>query len=265
MSIDKDFMPFFKLQMAYGSNFADAVADSTHFILNEAAVEAMAIKNPIGKTFKLWQTMGTIIGVVKDFHFASFRDKIQPAVFYHTPGNSFQLYVRTTGKDAPKAIAAAEAEWKQYNPGFPFNYVFLDETFNNLYSSDQRTGTLFNAFAAIAIFISCLGLLGLAAYTAQVRTREIGVRKVLGASVSEIIRLLATDFVKLVLVAIVIATPVAWYAMNKWLEGFAYKINISWAVFLLSGTIAIFIAFITISFQSVRAALANPVQSLRTE
>ena len=203
--------------------------------------------------------------MVKDFHFASLREKIEPAVFYHNPNNNYQLYIRTTGKDAPNAVAASEASWKQYNPGFPFNYVFLDETFNSLYNSEQRTGTLFNAFAAIAIFISCLGLLGLAAYTAQVRTREIGVRKVLGASVSEIILLLATDFVKLVLVAIVIATPVAWYAMNKWLEGFAYKINIGWVVFLLSGTIAVLIAFITISFQSIKAALANPVRSLRTE
>jgi len=265
MSIDKDFIPFFKLQMVQGSNFTDAVADSTHFILNEAAVQAAAIKDPIGKRFKLWGTQGTIIGVAKDFHFASLRQKIEPVVFYHNPGNDYQLYIRTTGKDAPKAVAAAEAAWKQYNPGFPFNYVFLDDTFNSLYSSEQRTGTLFNAFAAIAIFISCLGLLGLAAYTAQVRTREIGVRKVLGASVSEIIRLLATDFVKLVLVAIVIATPVAWFAMNKWLEGFAYKINIGWAVFLLSGVIAVLIAFITISFQSVKAALSNPVKSLRTE
>ena len=265
MSIDKDFVPFFKLQMVEGSNFTDAVSDSTHYILNEAAIKETGIKNPIGKPFSLWGHKGQIIGVAKDFHYQSLRQKIEPFVFYHTPGNNFQLYVRTTGKDASKAIAATEAVWKQYNAGFPFTYTFLDDTFNQLYSSEERTGTLFNTFAAIAIFISCLGLLGLAAYTAQVRTREIGVRKVLGASVSEIIRLLATDFVKLVLVAIVIATPVAWYAMNKWLEGFAYKTTISWAVFLLSGVIAVFIAFATISFQSIKAALANPVKSLRTE
>ncbi len=265
MSIDKDFMGFFKLQLREGNNFTGAVADSAHFILNETAVRETGIKDPIGKPFKLWNTQGTIIGVVKDFHFASMKEKIAPAIFYYSPHEQYQLSVKTTGKDAPKAIAAVEAQWKKYNAGFPFSYAFLDDTFNRLYSSEERTGTLFNVFAAIAIFISCLGLLGLAAYTAQVRTREIGVRKVLGASVSGIIKLLATDFVKLVIIAIVIATPIAWYAMNKWLEGFAYKINMSWMVFLVSGVIAMLIAFATISFQSIKAALANPVKSLRTE
>jgi len=265
MSIDKDFIPFFKMQLVQGNNFSDAAADSTHFILNETAIRETGIQNPIGKTFKLWDTKGTISGVVKDFHFASMKEKIAPAIFYYNPHNDYQLFIKTTGKDAPRAIAAAEAQWKQYNAGFPFSYTFLDETFDRLYRSEEQTGTLFNAFAAIAIFISCLGLFGLAAYTAQVRTREIGVRKVLGASVTSVIQLLAADFVKLVLIAIVIATPVAWYAMDKWLEGFAYKTNISWVVFVIAGLIAIGIAFATISFQSIKAALANPVKSLRTE
>jgi len=203
--------------------------------------------------------------VVKDFHYASMRQKIEPAVFYYKPVNYGQLYIKTTGEDAPKAIAAMEKEWKKYNAGFPFTYAFLDESFNNLYKAEERTGMLYNIFAAIAIFISCLGLLGLAAYTAQVRTREIGVRKVLGASVAGIIGLLAKDFLKLVFIAIAIATPLAWYAMNNWLQDFAYKIAIGWQIFLLSGCIAILIAVITISFQSIKASLANPVHSLRTE
>lgn len=265
MSIDKDFMNFFKLQMVAGSPFTGAVADSSHFIINETAAREIGFKDPIGKSFRLWQNHGTIIGVVKDFHFASLKEKIAPAIFYYAPDNDYEIFVKTTGKDAPKAISAVEAQWKRYNAGFPFSYTFLDDTFNKLYESETRTGTLFNVFAAIAIFISCLGLLGLAAYTAQVRTREIGVRKVLGASVSGIVQLLATDFVKLVLIAIVIATPVAWYAMTKWLEGFAYKTGIGWGVPVLAGLIAIFIAFATISFQSIKAALANPVKSLRTE
>jgi putative ABC transport system permease protein len=265
MSIDKDFMPFFKMQLVQGKNFTGTVADSAHFILNEAAIRETGIKDPIGKAFKLWDTRGTIIGVAKDFHFASMREKIAPAIFYYNPHNDYQLFIKTTGNDAPKAIAAAEAQWKQYNAGFPFSYTFLDDTFNRLYSGEQRTGTLFNVFAAIAIFISCLGLLGLAAYTAQVRTREIGVRKVLGATITGIVQLLAADFVTLVLIAIVIATPVAWYAMHNWLQGFAYKINLGWMVFVTSGLIAIAIAFATISFQSIKAALANPVKSLRTE
>jgi putative ABC transport system permease protein len=203
--------------------------------------------------------------VVKDFHFASMRELIKPSIFYYQPVSHGKIYLKTTAPDAQKAIATAEQQWKKYNAEFPFSYSFLDEAFNNLYKSEQRTGLLFHIFAAIAIFISCLGLLGLAAYTAQIRTREIGVRKVLGASVSGIIRLLAADFIRLVFIAIIIAVPVAWYVMNKWLQDFAYKINIGWAVFVLAGVIAILIALFTISFQSVKAAVANPVKSLRTE
>jgi putative ABC transport system permease protein len=265
IGIDKDFISFFKMKMQQGNAFTGSVADSTHFILNETAAKAMRMKNPVGKKFKLWKTEGTIIGIVKDFHFASMRQKIDPAIFYYNPNEYWRLYIKTTGKDAQKAIAALETEWKKYNPEFPFTYAFLDETFNNLYKSEQKTGTLFNVFAGIAIFISCLGLLGLAAYTAQMRTREIGVRKVLGASVIGIIRLLAVDFIRLVIIAIVIAAPVAWYVMNKWLEDFAYKINIGWAVFFIAGFIAIVIAMLTISFQSIKAAISNPVKSLRTE
>ena len=175
------------------------------------------------------------------------------------------IYIKTTGRDAPEAIKAAEAQFKQYNGEYPFSYHFLDDLFNNLYKGEQTEGKLFNYFAAIAIFISCLGLLGLAAYTAQVRTREIGVRKVLGASVSRIVGLLAQDFVKLVFIAIVIATPLAWFAMHKWLEAYAYRISIGWWVFAVAGAIAAVIAFVTISFQSIKAARANPVKSLRAE
>jgi len=265
MAIEKDFIDFFKMQLKEGSGFEGTITDSTHFILNETAVRAARMKDPIGKKFRMQKTEGTIIGVVKDFHFASMRQKIEPAVFYYNPGSYGQIYVRTTGKDAPKAIAALEKEWKIYNPGFPFTYSFLDDTFNKLYTAEERTGLLYNIFSAIAVFISCLGLLGLAAFTAQVRTREIGVRKVLGASTTGIIRLLAGDFIRLVLFSILIATPVSWYLMNKWLQEFAYKISIGWTVFLFSGLMAIVIALITVSFQSVKAAIANPAKSLRTE
>jgi len=265
MAIDKDFISFFKMQMKEGAVFTGSVNDSTHFILNETAVKAARIENPIGKKFKLQETEGTIIGVVKDFHFASMRQKIEPAIFYYRPQRYYKLYVKTTGEEAPKAIAALEKQWKKYNAGFPFTYAFLDDAYNNLYKSEQRTEMLFNIFAAIAIFISCLGLLGLAAYTAQVRTREIGVRKVLGAGVPGIIKLLAIDFIKLVFIAIFIAVPIAWYAMDKWLQDFAYKINIGWTVFMIAGFLALLIAILTISFQSIKAAIANPIKSLRTE
>ena len=265
MAVDKDFIPFFKFKMIAGSAFTGTVSDSAHFILNEAAVKEIGMKNPVGKRFKMDDVNGTIIGIVKDFHFASMKEKIGPTVFTYVPKYLFNIYVKTTGRDAPKAIKAAEAQFKQYNSEYPFNYRFLDDIFNNLYKGEQTEGELFNYFAAIAIFISCLGLLGLAAYTAQVRTREIGVRKVLGASVSRIVSLLAQDFVKLVFIAIVIATPLAWFAMYKWLQAYAYRITLGWWVFVLAGLIAVVIAFITISFQSVKAAIANPVKSLRAE
>ncbi|MES2063900.1 MAG: ABC transporter permease [Bacteroidota bacterium] len=265
LAIDKDFISAFKMQMVQGAGFTGAVADSAHFILNETAVKQAGIKNPIGKRFKMWNTNGTIIGVVKDFHYASMKEKIAPSVFYYFPNNLSTIYIKTTGRDAQKTIRAAGLQFKQYNGEYPFSYYFLDDVFNNLYKGEQQQGVLFNYFAGIAIFISCLGLLGLAAYTAQVRTREIGIRKVLGSSISEIIGLLATDFIKLVLIAILIASPVAWYMMNNWLQGFAYKIGISWTVFVSAGIIAMLIAFITISFQAIKAALANPVKSLRSE
>ena len=265
MNVDKDFISFFKMQLLEGSGFTGNISDSMHFILNEAAVKAARLKDPVGKKFRLSKTEGTIVGVVKDFHFSSMRQKIRPAIFYCQSKNYGQIYVKTTGKNIPAVISAAETQWKKYNPGFPFEYNFLDDRFKSLYESEQRTGLLFNIFSGIAIFISCLGLLGLAAYTAQVRTREIGVRKVLGASVASVLRLLAFDFMKLVVMAIIVATPASWYFMNKWLQDFAYKINIGWFVFVLAGLLAIAVALLTISFQSIKAALANPVRSLRTE
>ena len=265
LNIDKDFIPFFKLQLVAGNNFTGAVNDSAHFILNETAVRQAGIKNPIGKSFKLWETNGTIIGVVKDFHFESMKQKIEPAIFYYYPSKSSTLYVKTTGKDLDNAIAAARKVWNEYNGGNPFSYSFLDENFENLYRSEQRAGILVSIFAVIAIFISCLGLLGLAAYTAQVRTREIGVRKVLGSSVGGIIRLMASDFIRLVLIGMILATPVSWYLMKGWLNDFAYRMDLSWTIFLIAGIAALIIALFTISFQSIKAALANPVKSLRTE
>lgn len=265
MAIDKDMISFFKIKLMAGANFTGAVNDSAHFILNEAAVKEAGFKDPIGKRFRFHKTEGTIIGVVKDFHYTSMKEKIAPALFYYNPGDMSKMYVRTNGEDAQKAIAAVQAQFKQYNGEYPFGYAFLDETFDSLYRTEQREGTLFNYFSSIAILISCLGLLGLTAYTVQVRTREIGVRKVLGASLGSIVGLLANDFIKLVFIAIIIASPVAWYFMNNWLQGFAYKTAIGWQVFLYAGIGCIFIAFVTISFQSVKAALANPVKSLRSE
>lgn len=264
MGIDQDFIKFFKLKLDAGASFTGVKPDSAHFILNETAVNDAGIKNPIGKRFQLHNVNGTIVGVLKDFHFASLKQKIEPFIFYYRP-STWQLLVKTTGKDAPKALKTVENTWKRYNPNFPFTYTFLDQTFESLYKSDQRTGTLFNVFACIAIMISCLGLFGLATYTAQVKVKEIGIRKVLGASVANITAMLSRDFLALIILAIVIATPVAWYAMNKWLQDFVYRATIQWWIFALAGTAAVLIALFTISFQSIKAALANPVKSLRSE
>ena len=265
ISIDRDFMSFFDMQLVQGVGFTGTKADSVSYILNEEAVEQTGLKDPIGKRFKLWQTEGIIVGVVRNFHFQSLREKIRPAVFHSRPDNNWLVYVKTTGSDASKAVAAARKMYNQYEQSYPFDYAFLDESFDKMYRSEQRTGQLFLAFAAIAVFISCLGLFGLSAFTVEKRIKEIGIRKVLGASVAGITGLLAKDFMKLVGMAILIASPIAWYVMSNWLENFAYRIDIQWWVFALAAVAAIGVAFLTVGFQSLRAALANPVKSLRSE
>lgn len=263
-AIDKDLIPLLKMKIVEGSNFTGSNADSAHFILNETAVRQAGIKDPVGKSFTLWQNKGTIIGVVKDFNYASLKKAIEPSIFYYD-GACWGMYVKTTARDASKAVAGAAKTWRQYSSDFPFDYSFLDDDFNRMYKNDQRIGTLFNVFAIVAILISCLGLFGLATYTAHVKTKQIGIRKVLGASVTSIIGLLAREFILLVLVAFVIASPITWFGMNKWLQDFAYRISISWWMFLITGILAVMIALFTVGFQAIRAAIANPVKSLRTE
>jgi putative ABC transport system permease protein len=265
MSVERNFLEVMDLPLVAGSGFTGTPADSTNFILNETAIQQMGVKDPVGKRFTFHGMNGTIVGVVKDFHFKNLSEKIEPIILFHWPLWREKMYVRTTAGDAPKAIAAAEKIWNQYNPGYPFAYSFMDEEFNRMYQTDQTVGNLFNLFAAIAIVISCLGLFGLAAFTAEQRTKEIGIRKVLGASVNNIVLLLSAAFVRLVLLAFIIATPIAWYAMRQWLENFAYSIDISPWVFAVAGFIALLIAFLTVSWQAVKAALMNPVKSLRSE
>ena len=266
LSADKDFIPTMKMSFVEGDNFTGTPADSSYFILNETAVKKMGLKPPyVGQQISLHDKPGTIKGVLHDFNFQSLKEKISPLIFFNFWMTRNILYIRTTAADAQQAIAAAEKQYKKYAVDVPFRYTFLDKSFEAQYKSDQRAGALFNVFAGIAIFISCLGLFGLATYTAQVKTKEVGIRKVLGASVSGIVTLISKDFLKLVIIAIVIATPVAWFAMNKWLQGFAYRVNISWWVFVFAGILATVIALLTISFQAIKAAIANPVKSLRTE
>lgn len=264
-SIDNHFIPTLKIQLLEGNNFSGTPADSNHYIINETAAKVMGLKPPfVGQPISFHFRKGIIIGVVKDFNYKPLNEPIGPLLFFtFWPKNI--LYVRTTAADAQQAIAAVRKQYQKYAGFMPFSYNFVDKQFATKYKSNQREGTLFNLFAVIAIFISCLGLLGLATFTAQRRTKEIGVRKVFGASVGNLIRLVSMDFLKLVIVAIVIAIPVGWFFMNKWLENFAYKTNISWWIFLAAAAIAILIAVLTVSFQAIKAAAANPVESLRTE
>jgi putative ABC transport system permease protein len=265
LSVDKDFITTMKIKFLEGENFTGTPADSSHFILNETAVQKMGLKAPyVGQPISFHNNKGTIIGVVQDFNFQSLKEKISPLIFF-TGWDKNILYVRTTGQSAQQVIASVEKQYKKYAGDSPFKYNFLDKTFEAQYKSDQRSGVLFYVFAGIAIFISCLGLFGLATYTAEVKRKEIGIRKVLGSSVSGIVQLVSKDFLKLIVISIVIAIPVAWWAMNKWLEGFAYRVNISWWVFTVAGVLALLIALLTVSYQAIKAAIANPVESLRSE
>ena len=261
---DKNFIPTMKYQLIAGKNFTGTPSDDNKYILNETAVKAMGLKPPyIGTKIGYGNADGEILGVLKDFNFKSLKDPIAPFVI-RTSGLKNILYVRTTGAGAQAAVKAAELQYKKYADNAPYSYDFLDKTFESHYQSQQRVGTLFTTFAAIAIFISCLGLFGLVTYMAQVKTKEIGIRKMLGASVGSVVQLISKDFLKLVIIATVIATPVAYWAMNKWLQDFAYRINISWWVFAATGAIMILITLVIISFQAIKAAIANPVKSLRT-
>lgn len=268
--IDDQYFPTFGLELKAGRNFDHTrLADSTAVILNETAVRNLGYTgDPVGE--KLYFTLNgepvayDIIGVVKDFNFESLRDPVTPLGFFfkHHP---IQAAFKVQQADLPVLISQMEQLWNKMAPGYPFSYRFMDEAFDAMYRSEQRTGLLSLSFSTMAILIACLGLFGLAAFTAEQRTKEIGVRKVLGASVTGIVRLLSKDFIKLVLFALVIASPIAWWAMNQWLQDFAYHIDIQWWVFAVAGAAAVVIALLTVSWQAIRAAVANPVDSLRDE
>jgi putative ABC transport system permease protein len=215
---------------------------------------------------------GTIIGVAKDAHFKSLRQKIEPQIFHVLTDYNSELVdlfgivmIKIRGNGIPQALAGIESVWKNVNPNLPFEHHFLDETYDSLYNKEKQTSTLFNYFTVLAIAISCLGLFGLAAFVAENRTKEIGIRKVLGATVSNVVAMLSADFAKPVLLANVISWPLAYLAMNKWLQEFAYRIDVAWWMFALAGGLALLIALITVSIQAIKAALANPVEALRYE
>jgi len=268
--VDYDFIPAYKMNVIAGRSFSTSYpTDSTKaIVVNEATVKALGYVSPkdiIGKNFSQWGREGKIIGVVKDFHYHSLAQEVEPLNFRINIANAGMFTLKIAAHDIPATIASIARKWKVLIPQRPFNYAFVDDSFNKQYSSEERFGTLFFYFAVLAIFISCLGLLGLASYSTIQRTREIGIRKVLGAGIFGIANMLSKEFLKLVMIATIIAFPLAWLGMNKWMQDFAYKAGIQWWVFVIAAMLALIIAVATVSFQALKAALANPVKSLRSE
>ncbi len=276
MGIDDTFAETVGFEFTEGHGFSESTNDSLSIILNETAVKTLDIADPIGKKLSQVQrtpqgnvtVQYTIIGIIKDFNFQSLRDPVTPLTIQSNEsfgGGAAYIYARVKGKNATTVISDIEAAWKKIAPDQPFKYQFLDQNLTAQYESEKRAGKVFAIFSGLAIIIACVGLFGLAAYTANLRTKEIGIRKVLGASVGGIVVLLSRDFTKLIVIAFILATPFAWYMMDTWLQNFAYRIQLGVGIFLLAGVIALLIAWITVSYQSIKAAIVNPVKSLKNE
>ena len=269
--IDERYIPTLGIEMAAGRNFLPSMAtDSLGMIINETAAKAFGWgSNAIGqKIIRQNSVRGnnitfTVVGVVKDFHFRSLHEAITPLLMVLNPESGLIIKVKT--KDMAELLATMKQQWAKFGPEEPFTYDFMDELYNRTYTAEQKTGRILNIFAVLTILVACMGLFGLATYTAEQRSKEIGIRKVLGASVTQVTGMLSKEFIKLVLIACIIAFPLSYWAMYKWLQDFAYRININWWVFVLAGAAALFIALFTISFQAIKASIANPVKSLRTE
>ena len=268
LAVGYNFTQTMKIRVMQGRDFSkDYPTDSLGYILNESALQQTGYKDPIGKPFTFWGRRGKIIGIIADFHFQSLHNTIRPLVIRLGVGqqNFWDLLVRTQPGKTREALAGLELLNKTLNPKFPFTCKFADEQYGRLYRSEQVIGRLSAIFAGLAIFISCLGLLGLSLYTAEQRKKEIGIRKVLGASVAALFQLLSREFLLLVGIAFVIAAPVGWWATHQWLEQFAYRTNVPWWIFGLAGILSALIALTTVGVQALRVAGANPVKSLRTE
>jgi putative ABC transport system permease protein len=263
--VDPDYLDTMKLELVAGRNFSwDLPTDTSNCILNEEAVKQMGLDSPVGKWLRHF-AKGEIIGVVKNYNFMPLRYEIQPLMLLYNPQNFRYAMIRIRGTDIPQTLSFLGKLWNKFAPEYPFEYHFLNEDFEEIYKSESRMGEVFRYFTFLAVFISCLGLFGLASFMAEQRTKEIGIRKVLGASVSGITILLSKEFTKWVVVANAVAWPVAYFAMNTWLQGYAYRVRLSLLTFALAGALALIVSILTVSYQAVRAALADPVESLRYE
>jgi putative ABC transport system permease protein len=258
-----DYIKTMNIHLVAGRDFSKTMADSNHYLINESAAKLMNLKDPIGKRVGFWMGEGEIIGVMKDFHLQSLHSAITPLILALQPGNASIMMIRTDKGKTKEVIGKLEQLYKKYKPAYPFDYHFMNEMYEQQYKSETIISKLVNSFAAMAILISCLGLFGLSAYSAEQRTREIGIRKVFGATLSDITGLFSREFLKLVLLATAMALPVAWFGMDQWLQNYAYRAPISWWIFALTAVAAVIIALVTVSFQAIKAALANPVKSLK--
>ena len=271
--VDHDYLTLYKISLRFGRNFSpEKSAEDKEYIINESLAKELLKDNSkadmsslLGKHFG-FDSLGVIVGIAKDFNFNSLHHKIETMFMFNTTNSGFSnMSVKINGSKTREALAFIQSVWQKSYPEVPFEYQFLDEHFQELYSADSQISTIVGALAILAIIISCLGLFGLASYSAEKRIKEVGIRKVLGASLQHIVLMLSKDFVKYVLIAALIAWPLSWLAVHKWLQDYAYRISISWWIFLVAVMIAVIIALATTSFQAIRAAVANPVQSLRTE
>jgi putative ABC transport system permease protein len=276
MAVDDDFAEMIGFEIVAGRAFSKETSDSLSIMLNETAVRTLDIADPVGKKLRQIQRTANgsvevtfeIVGVIRDFNFQSLRDPVTPLTIQSNDtfgGGAGYAFARVNGESMTSCVEGIEAAWKELLPDQPFKYSFMDQELADLYEAEKKAGQVFGVFSALAIVIACVGLFGLAAYTANLRTKEIGIRKVLGASVFSVFLLLSRDFTKLIVVAFVLSIPISWYIMNQWLEGFAYRINVGISAFAIAGIAVILIAWITVSYQSIRAAIVNPVNSLRSE
>jgi putative ABC transport system permease protein len=265
LQVNYDFIEMMSMHVKEGRTFSrNFGADSNNIILTEAAVDTMGLQNPVGKTVRLWGKDRQIIGIVGNFYFESMYEKLKPCFLILLPiANNMMVKIRPVNEK--QTLDAIANLYHAYNPGLPFDFRFLDQDFQALYASEQRVAVISRYFAALAVIISCLGLFGLAAFTAQRKRKEISIRKVVGASVTNVVLILSRDFLTLVLIAILIAFPLAWWAMNRWLQDFAYRIQIGAGIFLIAGSLIILITLFAVSFQAIKAALINPVKALRSE
>ena len=267
MAVNEDFTHVFRMKIMAGRSFSTSfIADSNNYMVNEKMLNVMGLNatNAIGKVLTVQGVKGNIIGVVKDFNFKPIQQAIEPLAISFNKAGGF-IVVRTLPGKTSATIQALTKISQQLNPAYPFKFDFLDQDLANLYKGEQQMGNIFNLFAILGIFISCLGLYGLSAFMTEQRTKEIGVRKVLGASVFNLVYMLSTGITKLILIAIVIAIPLSWYAVNSWLSGFAYHINVSWLIFFIAALAALSMAWITVSYEAIKAAIVSPIKSLRTE